>query len=84
MIEDPEIIILDKATASLSYKSGMLVREAIEKITKGKISFIMAHRLSTIKKCDKILLMKDGRIIEQGNHNELMKKQGEYYNLING
>lgn len=84
MIEEPEIIILDEATASLSYKSEMLVREAIEEITKGKISFIIAHRLSTIKKCDKILLMKEGRIIEQGNHNELMKKQGEYYNLING
>lgn len=83
MVEDPEIIILDEATASLSYKSEMLVRQAIDEITKGKISFIIAHRLSTIKKCDKILLMKDGKIIEQGNHDELMRKQGEYYNLVN-
>ena len=83
MVENPEIIILDEATASLSYRSEMMVRKAIEEITKGKISFIIAHRLSTIKKCDKILLMKDGKIIEEGNHNELMSKQGEYYQLIN-
>lgn len=82
MVEDPEIIILDEATASLSYKSEMIVRKAIEEITKGKISFIIAHRLSTIKNCNKILLMKDGKIVEEGNHNELMEKQGEYYNLV--
>lgn len=83
MVENPEIIILDEATASLSYKSEMMVRKAIDEITKGKISFIIAHRLSTIKNCDKILLMKDGKILEEGNHNELMKKQGEYYELVN-
>ena len=83
MVENPEIIILDEATASLSYKSEMLVRKAIEEITKGKISFIIAHRLSTIKNCDKILLMKDGKIIEEGTHNELINKHGEYYQLIN-
>lgn len=83
MVENPEIIILDEATASLSYKSEMLVRKAIEEITKGKISFIIAHRLSTIEKCNKILLMKDGRILEEGNHSELMEKQGEYYSLVN-
>ncbi len=83
MVQDPQIIILDEVTASLSYKSEMLVRNAIEEVTRGKISFIIAHRLSTIEKCDKILLMKDGRIIEEGNHNELMEKQGEYYSLVN-
>lgn len=83
MVEDPEIIILDEATASLSYKSEMMVRKAIEEITRGKISFIIAHRLSTIKKCDKILFMKNGRIIEEGNHEELIEKQGEYYSLVN-
>lgn len=82
MVQDPEIIILDEATASLSYQSEMLIRKAIEEITKGKISFIIAHRLSTIKNCNKILLMKDGKIIEEGNHDELMKKQGEYYSLV--
>ena len=82
MVENPEIIILDEATASLSAKSEMMVRNAIDEITKGKISFIIAHRLSTIKKCDKILLMKDGKILEKGNHNELMSKHGEYYQLM--
>lgn len=83
MVEDPEIIILDEATASLSYRSEMMVRKAIDEITKGKISFIIAHRLSTIKNCDKILLLKNGKILEQGNHNELMENKGEYYQLIN-
>ena len=83
MIEDPQIIILDEATASLSYKSEMLVRQAIDEIIKGKISFIIAHRLSTIKKCTKILLMQDGKIIEEGNHNNLINKKGEYYKLVN-
>lgn len=83
MVENPEIVILDEATASLSYNSELLVRDAIEEITKGKISFIIAHRLSTIKKCDKILLMQDGKVIEEGNHNELIEKQGEYYKLVN-
>ena len=82
MVENPEIIILDEVTASLSYKSEMMVRKAIEEITKGKISFIIAHRLSTIKNCDKILLMKDGKIIEEGNHDELFEKRGEYYDLV--
>lgn len=82
MVENPEIIILDEATASLSYKSEMLVRNAIQEITKDKISFIIAHRLSTIKDCDKILLMADGKILEQGNHEALIQKQGEYYKLI--
>lgn len=83
MVQDPEIIILDEATSSLSYKSEMMVRRAIEEITKGKISFIIAHRLSTIKKCNKILLIKDGKIVEEGNHDELIEKQGEYYELVN-
>ncbi len=83
MVENPDIIILDEATASLSYKSEMLVRKATEEITKNKISFIIAHRLSTIKNCDKILFMQDGKIIEAGNHEELMQKQGEYYKLVN-
>jgi len=83
MVEDPEIIILDEATASLSYKSEMMVRKAIDEITKGKISFIIAHRLSTIKNCDKILLLKNGKILEQGTHEQLIKNKGEYYKLIN-
>ena len=63
--------------------TGVVTPTSGEIITKGKISFIIAHRLSTIKNCNKILLMKDGKIIEEGTHNELMNRQGEYYELVN-
>lgn len=82
MVQNPDILILDEATASLSDKSEMLVQNAIREITKGKISLIIAHRLSTIKDCDKIIYLQDGQIIEQGNHEDLLKQQGEYYQLI--
>lgn len=81
MAIDADVIILDEVTSALSYEAEILVENAIEEITKGKISIIIAHRLSTIKNCDKIILMKDGKIIENGNYNELMQKQGEYYRL---
>ena len=82
MVEDPEIIILDEATASLSYKSEMLIRNAIDEITKNKISFIIAHRLSTIKECSQILYLDKGKIIEQGTHKELIDKEGSYFKLL--
>lgn len=83
MLGNPDVIILDEVTASLSYQSEMLVREAIRQITKNRISFIIAHRLSTIKDCDKILVMSKGQIVEQGTHQELLEKKGEYYQLLN-
>jgi len=83
MVEDPDIIILDEATASLSYRSEMLVRKAIDEITQGKISFIIAHRLSTIKNADMILVINKGDIVEQGNHEELLAKDGFYATLYN-
>ena len=82
MVEDPEIIILDEATASLSYKSEMLIRNAIDEITKNKISFIIAHRLSTIKECSQILYLDKGKIVEQGTHKELINKKGSYFKLL--
>ncbi|MDO5002910.1 MAG: ABC transporter ATP-binding protein [bacterium] len=82
MVEKPEIIILDEATASLSYNSEMLIRNAIKEITKNKISFIIAHRLSTIKECSQILYLDKGKIIEQGNHKELIDKKGNYFQLL--
>ena len=81
MAIDVDVIILDEVTSALSCETEMLVRNAIEEITKGKISIIIAHRLSTIKNCDKIVLMKDGKIIEKGKHDKLISMQGEYYNL---
>lgn len=82
LVENPSMIILDEVTSLLSYENEELIKNAINEIMKGRICFIIAHRLSTIKNCDKILLMKDGKIIEGGNHNELMEKKGEYYELV--
>ena len=78
-----DVVILDEVTSALSYESELLINNAIKEVTKDKIAIIIAHRLSTIKSCDKIILMNSGKIIEEGNHAELMKKQGEYYNLVN-
>ncbi len=83
MAIDYDVVILDEVTSALSYENEILVSNAIKEIIKDKIAVIIAHRLTTIKDCDKILLIKDGKIIEQGNNAELMKKQGEYYDLIN-
>lgn len=83
MAVDADVIILDEVTSALSYEAEMLVRNAIEEITRNKLSIVVAHRLSTIRNCDKIVLMKNGRIIEQGKHDELIVKQSEYYKLVN-
>ena len=83
MIEDAPFLILDEATSNVDTRTEELVQKAMDKLTEGKTSFIIAHRLSTIKNADLILVMKDGNIIEQGNHNELMKKNGFYAELYN-
>lgn len=83
LVENPSMVILDEVTSSLSYENEELIKNAINEIMKGRICFIIAHRLSTIENCDKILLMQDGKIIEEGSHNELMAKKGEYFNLVN-
>lgn len=83
MAMNPDIIILDEVTSQLSYSSEMLLKNAANQIIKDKICFIIAHRLSTIRKCDKILVMEKGEIIEQGTHEELIKKNGQYYKLVN-
>lgn len=83
MLEDPEIIILDEVTSSLSYENEELIKNATEQIMKDKICFLIAHRLSSIQSCDKIILLEDGKIVEEGSHNELIEKQGKYYNLVN-
>lgn len=82
LVENPSVIILDEVTSSLSYENEELIKNAINEIIKGRICIIIAHRLLTIKSCDKILLMKNGRIIEEGNHTELIERKGEYYELI--
>lgn len=83
MISDSPFLILDEATSNVDTRTEELVQKAMDKLMENKTSFIIAHRLSTIKNADLILVMKNGNIIEQGNHNELMKKNGFYANLYN-
>ena len=83
MIKETPFLILDEATSNVDTRTEELVQTAMDKLTEGKTSFIIAHRLSTIRNADLILVMKDGNIIEQGNHEELMKQNGFYANLYN-
>ena len=80
-VSNPSILILDEATSSIDTYSEQLIQRAMEKITEGRTSIVIAHRLATIKKADKILVMDAGKIVEAGTHNELLKKQGYYNNL---
>ena len=83
MIKDAPFLILDEATSSVDTRTEELVQQAMDKLTEGRTSFIIAHRLSTIRNADLILVMNEGNIIEQGNHDELMKKNGFYAELYN-
>ncbi|HFI0844901.1 TPA: ABC transporter ATP-binding protein [Streptococcus suis] len=80
-VKIPKILILDEATSSIDTRTEMLVQEAFAKLMEGRTSFIIAHRLSTIQSADLILVMVDGKIVEQGNHEELMAEQGVYYQM---
>ena len=79
----PPMLILDEATSSIDTRTEMKIQEAFGRMMKGRTSFIVAHRLSTIEEADIILVMKDGHIIEQGNHEELLQKNGFYAALYN-
>ena len=81
MLRKPPILILDEATSSIDTRTEIKVQEAFNELMKGRTTFIVAHRLSTIQKADKILVLKDGHILEQGNHLELLNKGGFYKNL---
>ena len=83
ILADPKILILDEATSSVDTRTELLIQKAMDKLMEGRTSFIIAHRLSTIRDADLILVMKDGDIIEQGNHHELLKKGGFYASLYN-
>ena len=74
-------MILDEATSSIDTRTEIKIQKAFDTMMQGRTSFIVAHRLSTIREADVILVMKDGHIVEQGNHEELLKKQGFYANL---
>lgn len=83
MLAMPPMLILDEATSSIDTRTELKISSSFNKLMKGKTSFIVAHRLSTIKEADIILVLKDGNIIEKGNHQELIKKKGFYYKLYN-
>jgi ATP-binding cassette subfamily B multidrug efflux pump len=83
MVEDAPMMILDEATSSVDTRTEIKIQEAMDKLTKGRTSFVIAHRLSTIKNADIILVLKDGDIIESGNHQQLMEQKGFYADLYN-
>lgn len=83
ILADPKILILDEATSSVDTRTEERIQKAMDNLMKGRTSFVIAHRLSTIRDADMILVMKDGDIVEQGNHEELLAKGGFYAELYN-
>ena len=83
ILADKPILILDEATSSIDTRTEVLVQKAMNKLMENRTTFVIAHRLSTIRNADTILVLKEGNIIEQGNHEELLKKEGFYYDLYN-
>ncbi|QXP64816.1 ABC transporter ATP-binding protein [Polaribacter sp. HaHaR_3_91] len=82
VLKNPPIMVLDEATSALDTESEQLVQLALEKMMKNRTSLVIAHRLSTIQKADKIVVLKKGKIVEQGKHDELLTKKGEYFKLV--
>ncbi len=83
-IADPPVLILDEATSSIDTRTEKIVQDGMDKLMKGRTTFVIAHRLSTIRNADKIIVLEQGRIVEQGNHEELLEKKGRYYQLYTG
>jgi len=81
VLANPKIFVLDEATSSIDTETEQMIQDAIQRVLKGRTSFIIAHRLSTIRSADRILVIRDGRILEEGNHYQLLRKKGYYYRL---
>jgi ATP-binding cassette subfamily B protein len=81
LLADPRILILDEATSSVDTQTEQVIQAALARLLKGRTSFVIAHRLSTITNADRIVVIHDGKIIEQGSHAELMERRGMYYDL---
>ncbi|HZW67293.1 MAG TPA: ABC transporter ATP-binding protein [Pseudogracilibacillus sp.] len=84
MIANPTILILDEATSNIDTVTELLIQDSLKRLMKGRTSFIIAHRLNTIRQADQIIMLEHGKIIERGTHESLLKKQGHYYNLYEG
>ena len=82
ILANPKILILDEATSNLDTESEALIQKSLTALTEGRTTFVIAHRLSTIRKADQILVIENGRIAERGTHDELIAKEGRYYNLF--
>ena len=82
LAQDPGILLLDEATAYVDSETERLIEIGLERLTAGRTSIIIAHRLSTIRRADHILVLHKGRVIESGNHNELLAQRGLYYRLL--
>jgi ATP-binding cassette subfamily B protein len=81
ILADPGILILDEATSSVDTRTEARIQKALLKLMEGRTSFVIAHRLSTIREADNVVVINDGKIVEQGNHHDLLEKQGFYHNL---
>ena len=81
LLNDPSVLILDEATSSIDTETEIALQKGLDELLKGRTSFIIAHRLSTIQGADRIMYVDDGKIIESGSHEELLKQKGLYYNL---
>ncbi len=81
---DPPVLILDEATSSIDTRTEALVQEGMDRLMEGRTTFVIAHRLSTVKNSDCIMVLEHGRIIERGTHDQLLEKKGRYYSLYTG
>ena len=82
ILHDPRILILDEATSSVDVETEKQIQEAITHLTQGRTTFAIAHRLSTLRNADRLIVLDGGQIVEMGTHAELMDKQGEFYKLV--
>ena len=83
-VADPPVLILDEATSSIDTRTEKIVQDGMDKLMKGRTTFVIAHRLSTVKNSDCIMVLEQGRIIERGNHEQLIEAKGRYYQLYTG
>lgn len=83
-VADPPVLILDEATSSIDTRTEKIVQDGMDKLMRGRTTFVIAHRLSTVRNSDCIIVLEHGRVIERGNHEKLMEERGKYYQLYTG